>query len=112
MFVAMDSGTVNQYEFVPQAILKRSPAFFAGQGIRSESGLDDLNAYQVAELCLGDLPFMSMRHDGTPADETEVRLPDSVSLDRVANAVGRILAAFLLPADAIGWIRQRADTPF
>jgi hypothetical protein len=97
---------------VPQAILKRPPAFFAAKGIEFRTELDDLNEYQVAELALDDLPFALMRHAGTPPDETEVYLPDNVPLSHLSEAIGRILKELDLPSAVIGWQRQTTDKPY
>jgi hypothetical protein len=55
MIAEMDPETRRKFEFVAQAIIKRLPAFFSAQGIKFQIGLDDLNAYQVAELTSDDL---------------------------------------------------------
>src|SRR5271167_1235644 len=108
----MDPIVREKYEFVPQAILKRSPAFFANQGIKFRSGVDDLNVFQVAELSLDDVPFALMRHEGTPLDETQVYLPDVIPIGRLPEIINRILAALDLSAAALAWRRERTDTPF
>ena len=64
MIATMDPRVRERYEFIPQAILRRPPAFFAAQGISFRNDTDDLNDYQVAELALdGELPFALMRHE-------------------------------------------------
>lgn len=98
-------------EFVAQAILKKPPAFFAARGVTFASEVDDLNTYEVAALALDNLPFALMRHAGTPADETEILLPDTIPLDKLPDIVHRILAEFALPPSLIGWMRTRTDTP-
>jgi hypothetical protein len=108
----MDPTAREQHEFVPQAILKRSPAFFAGRGIKFRNGLDDLNVFQVAELSVDSLPFALMRHEGTPQDETQVYLPTDIPIDRLPDIIARILAELDLSAAALAWCRERADTPF
>jgi hypothetical protein len=108
----MDPAVREKYEFVPQAILRRSPAFFADRGIKFRKDLDDLNIFQVAELSLGDLPFALMRHEGTPLDETEVYLPSIIPIERIPEIIDSILAELGLSAAAVGWRRERADTPF
>jgi hypothetical protein len=112
MIAEMDPETREKYEFVPQAIIKRPPAFFSEQGIRFETGLDDLNVYQVAELTIDDLPFALMRHEGTPSDETTIYLPDIIAIEQLQDIINEILTALDLPIDALGWRRERADTPF
>jgi hypothetical protein len=108
----MDPTVREKYEFVPQAILKRSPAFFANRGIKFREGLDDLNIFQVAELSLENLPFALMRHEGTPLDETQVYLPNVIPIERLPEIINRILAEFDLSAAALAWRREGADTPF
>lgn len=113
MIARMDPQTRERYEFVPQAILKRPPSFFWEKGISFRTDTDDLNDYQVAELSLnGDIPFALMRHEGTPSDETEVYLPDSIPLQEIPHVIGRILRELDLAFTAVKWQRQRADTPF
>jgi hypothetical protein len=103
--------TRNDWEFAPQAIVKRPPAFFVALGISFRTGLDDLNEYQVAELVLdGGLPFALMRHHGTRPDETEICLPDSVRIEDVPHELGRILKELDLPEAAVAW-RRFAVTP-
>ena len=112
MIDKMDPALREKFEFVSQAILKRSPAFFAERGVLFRSGLDDLNEYQVAELVIDNVPFALMRHTGTPPDETEIYLPDSVPPERVPDVIERIVRELDLSSAAIGWQRQRATTPF
>ena len=83
MIRQMDPQLRSRLEFVPQAIIKRSPAFFAGRGLAFRAAMDDLNAYEVAELALDDIPFALLRHHGTPPDETELCLPDSILFARI-----------------------------
>ena len=98
---------------MPQAILKRSPAFFGARGISFRSDTDDLNDYQVAELSLdGALPFALMRHEGTPVDETEVYLPDFIPSNDVPVVLRRILIALGLSGGEVEWRRRAAETPF
>jgi len=107
----MDPQTRQRYEFIPQAILVRPPAFFAARGIPFRRDSDDLNDYEVAELLLdGELPFALMRHEGTPADETELYLPDAIPLDDVPAVLQRILRELDLTGQAVKWRRQPADT--
>jgi hypothetical protein len=109
----MDRGTRERYEFIPQAILEKSPAFFAARGISFRNDTDDLNDYQVAELALdGEVPFALMRHEGTPVDETELYLPDVIPLDDVPSVLRRILEELDLSASVVRWRRYSADTPF
>jgi hypothetical protein len=112
MIAEMDPAIREKYEFVPQATLKRAPAFFAGQGIKFRNGLDDLNVFQVAELSLDNLPFALMRHEGTPLDETQVYLPNVIPIERLPEIIARILAELDLSEAALSWHRERADTPF
>ena len=112
MIRAMDPITRDQHEFVVQAIVGRSPAYFAKQGVRFHSDVDDLNSYEVAELSLDDLPFALMRHDGTPPDETEVYLPDYIRIEMLPAVLERILAAFDLHANAVKWQRQSMTAPW
>lgn len=112
MIAEMDPTSREKYEFVPQAILKRSPAFFAHRGIKFRDGLDDLNTFQVAELSLGDLPFALMRHEGTPLNETTVYLPNVIPIERIPEIIDSILAELDLSAAAVEWRRERAGTPF
>jgi hypothetical protein len=111
MIAKMDPHTRERHEFVAQAILKQPPSFFARRGVSFQSGTDDLNAFQVAELVVDDIPFALMRHEGIPRDETEVYLPDNIPLNRIATVIGCILREFGLPATAIRWQRRRSDTP-
>jgi hypothetical protein len=109
----MDRRTRERYEFVPQAILEKSPAFFTARGISFRKDTDDLNDYQVAELALGgELPFALMRHEGTPVDETEVYLPDVIPLDDIPSVLRRILKELDLSVSVVRWWRRSADTPF
>jgi hypothetical protein len=108
MIGAMDPKTRDDCEFVAQAIIKRPPAYFIAKGVSFGSGLDDLNEYQVAELVLDDVPFALMRHEGTPVDETQVYLPDSMPPSHVTAFVGRILRELDLPPSAVSWQRQPA----
>jgi len=112
MISTMARDAIATHEFVPQAILNLPPAFFIEKGISFRSGLDDLNSYQVAELVLDDVPFALLRHEGTPADQTEVYLPDSIPLIDVAAMIRRILNELDLPASAIRWQRRDSATPF
>ncbi len=112
MISRLDPATARDYEFVPQAIVKRSPAFFVDRGILFRADVDDLNEFQVAELAVDDLPFALLRHEGTPPDETTVYLPTTVSLERVPDVIALILRQFDLPAGAIGWHRRTPDSPF
>lgn len=112
MIAKMDPKARGKHEFVAQAILKQPPAFFVAKGIAFRTELDDLNEYQVAELALDGLPFALMRHEGTPLDETEVYLPDSIPLSDVSDVIGHILKELDLPSAAISWQRHRADTPY
>jgi hypothetical protein len=89
MIATMDPRTKDRYEFVPQAILNRSPAFFGTKGLCFRTEIDDLNEYQIAELAIDDnLPFALMHHKGTPADETEVYLPDVIPPAEVRRQSG------------------------
>jgi hypothetical protein len=112
MITPMSPGIREQYEFVPQAILKKSPAFFIARGIAFQKQLDDLNFYQVAELSLDAIPFALMRHEGAPVDETEVYLPDTVPLRSVPAVIGQILKELDLPSSIVAWQRETADSPF
>jgi hypothetical protein len=113
MIVGMHPQAKQRYEFVPQAILKRPPAFFGARGISFRTDTDDLNNYQVAELSIdGELPFALMRHEGTPVDETEVYLPDEIPLEDIPRVIARILKELDLVATAVKWQRERADTPY
>lgn len=111
MVTSMETRPRTDQEFVTQAILKKPPAFFAARGIAFSLDVDDLNTYEVAALALDNLPFALMRHAGTPSDETEILLPDTIPLEKVPDIVHRILAEFALPPSLIGWIRTRTDTP-
>jgi hypothetical protein len=53
-----------------------------------------------------------LRHEGTPADETEVLLPDTIPLHQVPGIVQRIAGELNLPLSSIFWLRTRSDTPF
>jgi hypothetical protein len=108
----MDPTAREKYEFVPQAIVKRSPRFFVDRGIRFREDMDDLNTFQIAELSLGDLPFALMRHEGTPADETEIYLPNVIPVERLPEIISSILAVLGLSPAAVTWRRERADTPY
>lgn len=114
MIGKMSPELKQKYEFVPQAIVKHSPAFFAARGIAFTSDVDDINTFQVAELELSQdhLPFALMRHEGTPPDETEVYLPAMIPLAEISAVIGRILSEFDLPPAAIAWQRQSIDTPY
>jgi hypothetical protein len=112
MIGEMDPETREKYEFVPQAIIKRPPAFFSERGIKFETGLDGVNVYQVAELTMDDLPFALMRHDGTPSDETTIDLPDIIAIEQLPEIINKILTELDLPMAPPGWFRERADTPF
>jgi hypothetical protein len=112
MIGEMDPETREKYEFVPQAIIQRAPAFFSERGIKFETGLDDLNVYQIAELTMDDLPFALMRYDGTPSDETAIYLPDIIAIEQLPEIINKILTELDLPMAALGWRRERADTPF
>lgn len=113
MIGAMDKRARERHEFVVQAILSRPPTFFGTRGISFRKDVDDLNDYQVAELSLDDdLPFALMRHEGTPPDETEVYLPDSIPLEQLDATLQRILKALDLSIKEVRWHRRKADTPF
>ena len=113
MIATMDPRTKERHEFVPQAILKKSLAFFTERGICFRTDIDDLSEFQVAELSLdGDLPFALMRHEGAPADETEIYLPDTIPLADIPLVIGRILKELDLSTASVKWQRQRADRPF
>ena len=98
-------------EFVPQAILSRSPAFFTGFGIVFRSGVDDLNKFEVAELRLEGVPIALMRHEGTPPDETEVYLPETIPLARVGPIIRLIMREYDLPPSALRWQREPGWKP-
>jgi hypothetical protein len=106
MIGTMDPRTRDDCEFVAQAIINRPPAYFIARGVSFSPGSDDLNVYQVAELVLDDVPFALMRHEGTPADETQIYLPDSMPPSRVPAVVGRILHELGLPPAAVSWQRH------
>jgi hypothetical protein len=112
MIAAMDPKVRDTCEFVPQAIIARPPAYFAARGISFRTGLDDLNTFHVAELALDDVPFALMRHEGTPIDETEVHLPDTIPPGRVPSIIDRILKELDLTTAAVQWQRDRVDTPY
>lgn len=112
MISAMQPQVREQNEFVPQAILKRPPSFFVRRGITFSADTDDIHAYEVASLTLDGTPFALLRHEGTPADETEVLLPDTIPLNQVQPIVQRIVRELNLPLSAICWLRVRSDTPF
>jgi len=99
----------NGHEYVPHAVLRRSPAELAVQlGITFEESIDDLDSYEIAALRLDDEPpFALMRYRGHPADETRLLLPhEPASIARTHENLARILEAIGLTADAISWRRE------
>ena len=108
----MEPDVREKHEFVPRAVIRRPPTRLDPRGTGFRSGVDDLNACQVAELTLGYLPFALMRHDGTASDETAIYLPDTVPIDQLPGIVDAILLELALPLSAVVWRRERADTPY
>ncbi len=109
----MSMREVAAYHFVPQAVLRCPPSFFAAKGIAFTKGHDDLDEFEVAELSLDDkVPFALHRYRGMPENETTVFLPSQYGLREVARLIQSIVAAFGVPDEAIGWQRTRDDTPF
>jgi hypothetical protein len=112
MITQMNPKVRNSHEFVPQAIVKRPPAFFIGRGVSFRTAVDDLNEFKVAELIIDGTPFALMRHEGTPADETEVYFPDNIPLSEVTGVLFRILKEFDISPANIGWVRKSLETPY
>jgi hypothetical protein len=106
MTAKVDSRSSAGHEFVPQAILGRPPAFFAAFGVVFQPGLDDINEFEVAELRLEGVPVALMRHEGTPADETEVYLPNTIPSARVGSIIRLIMREYDLPPTALRWQRE------
>lgn len=118
MIEGMRSEPTNTLEFVPQAIISRSPAFLSARGIEFRTDHDDLHEFQVAELSLSDpslreaVPFALMRHAGTPVDETEVYLPDGVPLAHLTSLLSLILRDLELNPEEISWRRESMETAY
>ena len=105
-------------EFVPQAIIARSPTILSNRGITFKSDYDDLNEYKIAELCLETarlsevIPFVLMQYVGTPTEETELYLPKTIPIENALAVSLEILRDLDLPADAISWVRESMENPF
>ena len=114
MIRAMEPRQRLEHEFVPQAVFGRPPAYFTslGVGIQFREAVEYLNAYQVAELVVDDLPFALLHYAGTPDDETEVYLPGSIPLERIGEVIERIRSELDLPHAALKWQRHSAEAPF
>lgn len=116
MIVKMQPGFEREYEFVPQAIISRSPAFLSNRGISFRTDVDDLNIFQVAELSFNssffgrEVPFAFMHHEGTPENETEVYLPSTIPLSNISEILRLILADLDLPFEAVSWQRRMEET--
>jgi hypothetical protein len=109
----MSRQEATRYHFVPQAILKQSPAFFAAKGLCFHAGHDDLDEFEVAELSLDEKrPFALLIYRGTPEYETMVFPPNRFSTQEIPALIGDIVSAFGLAAAAVTWQRSRTDTPY
>jgi hypothetical protein len=101
-------------EYVPHAVIRRSPAALAAQlGATFEPGSDDFDVFEIAAFRLDDGPaFALMRYRGHPEAETRLLLahtPDNVA--RTHQDLAHILDALGLPPDAIGWTREPSAQP-
>jgi len=93
-------------EYVPYAVLQRSPAELSAQlDINFEASIDDLDHYEIAALRLDDgPPFALMRYRGHPPGETRLLLAhDPDNIDQTHEALDEILTALTLPAT---WRRE------
>lgn len=118
MIVKMPPGLGREYEFVPQAIIARSPTFLSSRGVSFRTDVDDLNVFHVAELFLNSsqfesgIPFAFMRHEGTPENETEVYLPSIIPLSDISKILRLILADLDLSFEVVSWQRRLEETAF
>lgn len=99
-------------DFIPWAVIHRPPAFFASRGVEFQTGCDDLDYYQAAELSLPDgRRFALMHYRGMAGDETMVCLPAATGVEDAPPLVQMIAARFDLPPAALAWQRVRGDAP-
>jgi hypothetical protein len=102
-----------RFHFVPQAVIDRSPGFFAAKGAEFEEGRDDFDDFVVSSLTLDSgLPFALLRYNSSPDNKTTVFLPQQVPLARVEPIVEEILVAFGLSISAVNWVRKQKNTSF
>jgi hypothetical protein len=102
---------IDQYEFVPQAIIAETVDELAkrfGSGV--EKGHDNLDEYQGAAAWLDELPFTVMHYRGHPKDTSTIYLPlDIVDVGNITDIVSRIASELELSSNSIIW--QRKNDP-
>jgi hypothetical protein len=102
---------IDQYEFVPQAIIAETVHELAKRfGSDVENGHDDLDAYQGAAAWLDEFPFAVMHYRGHPTDTSTIYLPlDIADVDKITDIVSRIASELKLSSKSITW--QRKNNP-
>jgi hypothetical protein len=102
---------IDQYEFVPQAIIAETVHELAKRfGSDVENGHDDLDEYQGAAAWLDEFPFAVMHYRGHPTNTSTIYLPfDIGDVDKITDIVSRIASELKLSSKSITW--QRKDNP-
>jgi hypothetical protein len=102
---------IDQYDFVPQAIIAETVHELAKRcGCDVENGQDDLDAYQGAAAWLDGFPFALMHYRGHPTDTSTIYLPfDIGDVDTITDIVSRIVSELKVSPKSVTW--QRKDNP-
>lgn len=112
MIEPMSQQVLARIELIPQAVIQ-IPAGRSLPDFVFETGEDDLAAFRAAAFTLDDkLPFALFRYETAPRGEIEIRLPTTVKLDDVRQAIERIVVELEMPSIVVKWMRESADAPF
>jgi hypothetical protein len=102
---------IDQYEFVPQAIIAETVYELAKRfGSTVEKGHDDLDEYQGTAAWVDEFPFTVMHHRGHPTDTSTIYLPFEIAdVDEITDIVSRIASELKLSPKSVTW--QRKNNP-
>jgi hypothetical protein len=103
---------VRDADFVPQAVISRSPESLARHlNVDFTRGHDEFDEYLGAAFALhGTLPFSIKHYLGHPDGTVTLYLPPDISdVGKITQLIADILGEMRLDESALEW--QRADNP-